>query len=320
MLKIGMVSRWNPFHADEFVRGVNANPAAEVSWVWDEDQGRAWAQRLGVAHYVRLDEALAKGGADGVVLNCHPERMAPQAAMAAAHGHHILMDKIVAVGEAQRLALKASLAGKDLCVATAFALLRRSNFQTAKGVIESGALGRVSMVRMREAHDGLSAGRLPAHFTRDVPGGIFSDMGFHALYAIPWLLGEAPEWVSAAASDFCGTGCIDNGAYQLRFPGGAVGCAESSYASARSPFSLEVYGRDGCLLIGGPGKAILQNRDGDWLPVSPLPEKPLPEDDWIEAIRTGRPGEYGLEDGLLLSRRFEALCRSLDTGLPSPMV
>lgn len=321
MLKIGMVSYWNPFHADEFAKGLAHNPGAQVAWVWDDDEarGRAWADKLGVPFYPGLDAALADGGADGVVLNCHPEQMAPCAVKAAQAGKHILVDKIVAVGQAQRDALEAALAGKALCFGTALALLRRPYFQTAKAMIDAGTLGRIGTVRMREAHGGLSGGGLPKHFTHNVPGGIFSDMGFHALYAMPWLLGQAPQRVSITAGDFCGTGAIDNGAYQLQFPGGALGTMEASYASGGSPFALEVYGTEACLLVGGPAKGILLGQGGAWRPVDPLPATALPEDDWVAAIQAGRQPEHGLETGLVLSRRFEALCRALDTGLPAEM-
>lgn len=309
MLNIALLSFWNHYHAEGFVRGLSGRQDVKISCLWDEDpaRGKLWSQKLDIPFVPKLEDVLRHRGTDGVILNAAPWEQAPLAAAAAREGIHILADKIPAMGTQQESLLKDSMAHSSSVFATAFPLIRRPYFQTARREIALGRLGNVSMIRMREAHDGLSGGSLPAHFHQGAKAGVFCDLGFHILYAAPYLLGKNPTGISAHLGSFCQGETEDNGVCVLVFPGGAFAQGEASYASKYSPFSLEIYGDKGVLLCGGPDGTILENISGSRETLSPSPALPLPEEDWLDAIIHKRPPMFGLDDGLDVARRLDAL-------------
>lgn len=316
MLRIGLVSRWNPYHADEFAEGVLANERATIAWVWDEnpEQGQAWAARLGVPCFEKLEDALDANTADGVILNAHPMDMARYACMVARHRLHVLADKIVATDEDSRRQLASAFTDSGLCFATALPLMARPHHRTAAGVARSRCLGNITLVRLHLAHGGLVTGRLPAAFVHSAPGGIYSDMGFHGLYLLPWLAGAQPVEIAALGSAFCGGPAPDTATWAMRLDTGALGVAEAAYTTEHSPFALEVYGDAGCLYAGGPGGDVQMNTGAGWTAVPLQAAAPTPEADWIDAIESGRPPAHGLQAGLVLSRRFQALLAAAKNG------
>lgn len=62
----------------------------------------------------------------------------------------------------------------------------------AKKAIDEGWLGKVTLARVRNAHDGVSSGWLPPHFFDEATcgGGAMMDLGAHPMYLLAWLLGR----------------------------------------------------------------------------------------------------------------------------------
>jgi predicted dehydrogenase len=316
-IRVAMLGYWCPAHADGYAQTILSGNLARICAVWDCDAARAlpFAKRLNVPLYTDLAQLFSRHAIDGVILNAEPWTHAALAVEAVRRGKHVLADKIVAMGQEQRDMLRAQVRcarqRDQLVFAAAFPLIRRGYYQTARQMIRSGALGRIHMLRMREAHHQMARPGFAQALARDQRG-VFVNTGFHTLYIMPYLLDEKPVSVTAVSQRASGLSCEDNGVSVLSFASGCLAVHETSYLSEQSPFSFGVYGDRGTLLMGGPQADLRVNTGGGWEPVPMLPALPLAEEDWLDAIARRCAPCVGLEEGLEKAAWLDCLYRSAD--------
>jgi len=318
-LSIAMLGYWCASHADGYAQTIAQGDKARIAAVWDSDPARGlpFARRLGVPFYADLDALFDAQEVDGVILNAEPWTHCDLAVRSARRGKHVLVDKIAAMGEEQRARLKDEIERAQqengIVFATAFALIRRGYYVTARRIIQSGELGGIYGLRMREAHHQMARPGFPEALEKDVRG-VFANTGFHTLYVMPYLMGEKPDSVTAVGLRAAGRPCEDNGVSVLTFPSGCIAVHETSYLSEQSPFTFGIYGDKGTLLMGGPDADMRVNTGGGWESIPVLPSLPMPEENWLDAIPTGKRPWFGLEEGLEKALWFDRLCQSMDEG------
>jgi predicted dehydrogenase len=167
---------------------------------------------------------------------------------AAAAGKHVVIEKPLCLNlaEADRMIAACRQAGvklmyaEELCFAPKYVRLKQ--------LLDSGALGRPTLVKQSEKHDGPHA----AHFwdvTRS-GGGVTMDMGCHAVEFFRWILGRPRiESVYAQMSTQVHadkTRGDDNSILILEFENGVVCVAEESWTKPGGMDDrAEVHGSDG---------------------------------------------------------------------------
>jgi len=122
----------------------------------------------------------------------------------------------------------------------------------AKMILDEGILGKVTLMRVRNAHNGTSKNWLPVHFYDPVTcgGGAMMDLGAHPMYLINWLMGR-PKTMSSTFTSVYGHAVEDNAVSVMAFDNGAIAISETGFVSqASSPISLELYGTEGALFVG----------------------------------------------------------------------
>ena len=146
------------------------------------------------------------------------------------------------------------------------------------------------------------------------------DLGAHGMYLSRWLLGE-PARITSMFNHFTGKEVEDNAISIIEFKNKAVAVTETGFVSSHSPFSLELYGTEGCLLIGGPEKSVrlISNKLDcpiiGWITPSQLPKHlPSPIEQWVEGILYGKNIEFGVEEGIQLTQLMEAAYISYKEG------
>jgi len=315
MLKVAMLSSWH-VHAGDYARQVRERADAEISLVWDENEerGRRWAQELGVPFQPNLSLAVGSPDVEGVICDA-PTNMHAEVMIAAADaGKHIFTEKCMALSVAECNAISAAVrkAGVKFCISFPHRTARHNLF--AKQVVEDGVIGKVTVLRVRNAHNGAIGNWLPAHFYDAVAcgGGAMVDLGAHPMYLTRWLMG-APKAISTAFTSMTGRGVEDNAIATVEFEGGGVAIVETGFMTPASPNALELYGTEGSLLISGPENRVklssskLDMKFEGWLDVTRLP-KALPSaiDQWVRGILEDKPIVFGLEDGTQLTELMEA--------------
>lgn len=116
--------------------------------------------------------------------------------------------------------------------------------------IRSGAIGKLTWIRAREAHSGPHS---KWFWDPNIAGGgVLSDMGCHTIEAVRYLADKKPiveiaSWTATLVHDIKGE---DNSLVLLKFKEGLLGQCENSW-SAKGGFDvrLEIYGSDGAIFI-----------------------------------------------------------------------
>jgi len=164
---------------------------AEVLAVASPTPGNAedFAREFNVSHhYTDAQALLERDDIDMVVIGTPNDTHCALTLAAAGAGKHIVLEKPMCLNmdEADRMIAACDAAGvklmyaEELCFAPKYVRL--------KELLESGALGRPTLVKQSEKHDGPHA----PHFW-DVErsgGGVLVDMGCHGIEFLRWLLGR----------------------------------------------------------------------------------------------------------------------------------
>lgn len=167
---------------------------------------------------------------------------------AAAAGKHVVCEKPLAMNlrqadqmiEACRAAGVKLMYAEELCFAPKYVRLKQ--------LLDDGALGRPTLIKQAEKHDGPHA----AHFwdVNRSGGGVTMDMGCHAIEFFRWMLGKPPiqsvysQMSTQVHADK--TQGDDNSLIILQFEGGCTGLAEESWTKLGGMDDrAEVYGSAG---------------------------------------------------------------------------
>jgi predicted dehydrogenase len=225
-----------------------------------------YARRHGVARwYDNADALIQDPEVDAVYIATPVDTHASYALAVAAAGKPAYVEKPMArhTPECERMIEAFEAAGKPLFVAYYRRALPR--FVRVRELLEAGAVGTVTSVRY--AYDAplkqVAVGALPWRVqARQSGGGLFLDLGCHALDVIDMLLGELSD-VQGRADNRGGAYTVeDQVVMTFRTACGVPGTADWNFASAIREDRLEIVGLCGRLQLSVFGDSPLLLRDG----------------------------------------------------------
>lgn len=313
MLKVAMLSGWHA-HARGYGKALSDMSDVKVTVVWDEEpeRGQEWAQELGVPFEPSLEATLARADVDAVAVDAPTNRHAEIMVAAANAGKHIFTEKVMAltIDECNQISDAVRKAGVKFAIS--FPFRTRPEVLYAQQAIQEGLLGQLTSLRVRVAHNGISAGWLPPHFKDPVPtgGGAMMDLGAHPMYLARWIGGQ-PKRISSTFNALQAEQVEDNAVSVIEFENKCIGVSETSFVSTLSPFSLELSGTEGSLLVGGLDETAARIRSTklrgkEWVTPEKLPEPlPSPLRLWIDGILQDKPIPFGLEEGTQLTELMQ---------------
>jgi predicted dehydrogenase len=217
----------------------------ELTGFYDADPARAaaLAAQYGGQAFASLEAAL--GSSDLIDICTPPAEHARAAIPAARAGKHVVCEKPIArhLADAQAMIAACESAGVRLFVAHVVRFF--PEFARAKAVLDSGALGRLGVVR--SVRGGAPPGH--SHWFTDVAqsGGVMLDVAIHDIDYMRWLCGDVTR-VFARGLTFRNL-TVDHALITLRFASGAIGHIEASWAFPAGNFrtSFELAGTEGLL-------------------------------------------------------------------------
>ena len=251
MKKVGVGLIGSGFVSAIHAESLRAYPQAEIVAVASPTTGnaKAFAERLGIPHHFTDHRAmLAMPEIDMVVVGAPNDLHCAITLDAAAAGKHLVMEKPLClnlaeadrmIGACKKAEVKLMYA-EELCFAPKYVRLKK--------LLDEGALGRPTLVKQSEKHDGPHAD----HFW-DVErsgGGVTMDMGCHAIEFFRWMLGR-PKIKSVYAQmstsvHSAKTRGEDNAILILEFEGGVTAIAEESWTKLGGMDDRsEVHGSEG---------------------------------------------------------------------------
>jgi predicted dehydrogenase len=323
MLRVGMLSGWH-VHARGYAEELKATPNVTLTAVYDEEEerGKSWAQDLGAAFEPDLQKFVSRDDVDAVVVNAPTDRHAEAMVAAAKAKKHIFTEKVMALTVQECLAISEAVkaAGVKFCISMPARTSPEHLF--AKQVAEEKMIGDVTLMRVRVAHNGASANWLPPHFydPKACGGGAMMDLGAHPMYLARWIMGR-PAKISSTFNAFTNHAVEDNAVSVIEFQNKSIAVVETSFVSTHSPGALELYGTEGCLIVGGPegGVRVRSNKIEcpvrGWIRPTELPKGlPRPSRIWVNALLEDTPIPFGLEEGTQLTELMENAYRSAREG------
>ncbi len=318
-MKIGIISNWH-VHSEEYAKGFLSIPYVTVKAFWNEDEasGEAWAKKLSIPYVKTLDEILSDPEIDAVMITSATMDHEKYMIAAAKAKKAIFTEKVLAAdnASAKRIADAVKEAGVPFCIA----LRRRTEgrIRYAKQLLDSGVIGKLTHLRVRDAHNGATAGWLPDTFydEKQTGGGAMMDLGAHPMYLVDYFL---PNAVSAQSvfTEYTSHGTDDNCVTLIKGSRGEIAVAETGFVSGNSPFSLEINGESGCIYLSSMVDGIiLRNADGQkTIPASEIPENlPLPYALFADAVEHGKALEFDIDSAVRLTKLMDAAYRSAKSG------
>jgi len=313
MLKVAMLSKWH-VHAQGYGEMLKNYNDVEITAVWDEEQerGQKWAKELGVDFEEDLNKILERQDVDGVVI-CAPTSMHAEIMISAAKaGKHIFTEKAMALTkkECEEVSLEIKKAGVKFGIC--FPARTSSANLYVKKVIDEGLLGKITLLRIRNGHDGSLNNWLPDYWYDEsmAGGGAMMDLGCHPMYLASWILGK-PKRISSMFSYFTDRTVEDNAVCTIEFEDKAVAILETSLVTYNTPSMFEVYGTEGSIIICGDNIKLtskkMDKQFNGWVTPSNLPEAlPHPLRQWVDGIENNTPIIFDTEAATKLTELLEA--------------
>lgn len=323
MLRVAMLSKWH-VHASGYAEEFKKTGKAEITAVWDEkpERGKEWAESLGADFEENLDILLARDDVDAVCC-CTPTTMHKDVLIRAAKaGKHIFTEKTLACTVEECREITDEIEKNGVTFVISFPHKAWPVVKFAKEHIEKGDFGRLTNVRIRNAHNGVSGKWLPDYWfvKEDCAGGAMMDLGCHPMYLLSYLCGK-PRKITGIANSVLGTPVDENAVSVIEFENGVIGVSETSFLAFSSPYTIEVYGTNGILLWqGGEIKyktTETANLNKGFISPDVLPgedEKPIKR--FVDACLdgTGSPEGLGVQEAIELAVLLENSYISYETG------
>ena len=130
------------------------------------------------------------------------------------------------------------------------------------------------------------------------------------MYLIRWFGGQ-PRRISSTFNYMTGHEVEDNAVSVVEFENKAIGVAETSFMSTMSPFSLELSGTEGSLLVGGIDESSVKIRSNklgtkEWVTPESLPEAlPGTTQLWVDGVLRDAPIPFDTEAGTQLTELMQ---------------
>jgi predicted dehydrogenase len=286
----------------------------------DPERARDYARDHNIPRAHGTYEALLADPDVDVIYNPLPNHLHAEWTIKAAQaGKHVLCEKPLAIAVEEVDALEAAAKRANVIVAEAFMYRHHPQTLRVKELVESGAIGRVRLVRgsftfnLTRAQD--------VRLNPEMGGGSIWDVGCYPISYARLILGAEPleafGWQTTGP-----TGVDETFTGQLRFPGDRYAQFDSGF---RAPFRshIEIVGSEGAITVPTPFKPGLEERlllsRGDRSETIPIHGQELytgEVEDMADAILAGKPPRISLADSRGNVAAILALLRSAGEGKP----
>lgn len=303
MRKVAFLGLWHVHAPGYYECAVAAE--CEVVGVYDDDKERleAFCRENGVRAFAS-EEELCASEADGVVVGNATCNHVESIIKVANAGKDIFTEKVLAFTVEDCLRVKEAVERNGVQFVIGLVHKSLPLPKTLKSVVDSGELGRINYVRVRNCHNASISLQpwLPEYFysKEQCGGGAMIDLGAHGMYLCQWILG-LPETYSSTFTHCYGAEVEDNAITVMSYKNGAIAVNETGFVTNFDPMTFDVWGEKGRVFFQG-GKVYKATLDTDGAIVEvPFTEDKEPMTIYQFLYNEVRPG-YGIDEAIDLTK------------------
>jgi UDP-N-acetyl-2-amino-2-deoxyglucuronate dehydrogenase len=246
--------------SSQHLEALDAIPEARIAVIASasEERARAAGQRWGVPWTTHLDALLARDDVDAVAIST-PSGLHPGQALAALRsGKHVLVEKPIALSNADARAVVEEAHRRGLVAATVSQRRFEPMVRAIRDVVADGALGRIAMIvaegfyyRPQSYYDSAAW-----RGTVALDGGVLMNQAIHTIDLLRWIGGPVERVAGHVATLGHEMEAEDSATVSLRFASGALGAIlATTCAATERPTELRIHGERGHIRLVGEDAA-----------------------------------------------------------------
>jgi UDP-N-acetyl-2-amino-2-deoxyglucuronate dehydrogenase len=240
----------------QHLEALDAIPGARIAGIASasNEKARAAGERWGVPWTTDVDELLARDDVDAVAI-ATPSGLHPGQALAALrHGKHVLVEKPIALSNADARAVVEEAKRRGLVAGTVSQRRFEPTVRAVRDAVEAGALGTVAMIvaegfyfRPQSYYDSAAW-----RGTIELDGGVLMNQAIHTIDLLRWIGGPVRSVSASVATIGHRMEAEDTASVSLRFEAGALGAIlATTCAAIERPTELRIHGDRGHIRLVG---------------------------------------------------------------------
>jgi UDP-N-acetyl-2-amino-2-deoxyglucuronate dehydrogenase len=240
----------------QHLEALDAIPGARIAAIASasEEHAKAAGERWGIPWTTDLEELVGNDDIDAVTIST-PSGLHPGQALAALRqGKHVLVEKPIALSNADARAVVEEARRRGLVAATVSQRRFEPVVRAARDAVADGALGRIVLIvaegfylRPQSYYDSAAW-----RGTVGLDGGVLMNQAIHTIDLLRWIGGPVDSVAGHVATILHRMEAEDTATVSLRFAGGALGAIlATTCAATERPTELRIDGELGHIRLVG---------------------------------------------------------------------
>ncbi len=286
------------------------------------------AKELGVKAETDWRKIVKAQNVDIIIVSVFNKFSAPISIAALKNCKHVLCEKPLGRNAVEAKKIIEVAATNKVILKTGFNHRHHPAISQAKRLFDQGKIGKLCFMRCRYGHGGRPGYKQEWRAKKNLAGGgELLDQGVHVVDLFRWFAGDFDEVFGYIENYFWKTDVEDNAFAIFKKSNGMIATLHTSWTQWKNLFSLEIFGREGYLIIEGLGGSygietlrIGKRKKQGGPPHEKILSFPGPDRSWelewkefISAIKEGREPIGNGWDGYQANRMIDAIYRSSRT-------
>jgi predicted dehydrogenase len=251
-----------------YLRAAAAVPEARLAAVVDPvaEARLAVAREHGVRPFASVEDLIGSGAAEAAIVCTPPATHVPLTEALLRGGLHVICEKPFALTSEQARAVTRIAGEQDRILMMASKFRYVEDVSKAKGIVESGILGKIVLFENIFCSRVDMRGRWNAEPAVS-GGGVLIDNGSHAVDIARYLLGPVVEVQAQHGVRAQDLPVEDTSRLLFRSASGVMGAIDLSWSIHKEvDWYICLYGSQGTLRIGWQGSQYRQSERNEWVP------------------------------------------------------
>lgn len=245
----------------KWIKTIFEHPKATLAAIVDVDKEKtpALAAEYGVPFFDAIEQVPSESYAAAVVAVPHVY-LASIGKQILEAGKHALIEKPVATNKKDLEELIRLAKAHNVRFMPGYNYRFLGHIQKAKKLVDAGAIGEIMFIRARHGASGKVGYEKEWRHKKEMGGGVLLDAAVHSLDLARWFMGEFTEVKSISENLFWDSEVEDNAFLLAKTTQNTIASIHASWTHWKPIFSIEIYGKNGYILVDGLTKYMQKER------------------------------------------------------------